>query len=182
VGIDTTRRLAVLPLAFFAVTTAVNIVDGTPAILLWLCNACNVLLAIGLAAPWPRAVWIATMWLVVSMPIWAVDAALYSGFEVHSFLTHVAAPLVGLYALRFVPKPPGLWWQALTFLAALQLVSRLVTPPAANVNAAFATYQPLARLVPSYPVYWLGTTCAFALALALSERVLARLASSRMLG
>jgi hypothetical protein len=176
------RLLAVLPLAFFAVSAVANLQAGTPVTLLWLCNVSNLLLAAGLAVPWPRATWIATLWLIVSMPIWAVDAALYNGFEAHSFLTHIAAPVVGLVALRRVAKPAGIWWQALVFLAALQVVSRLVAAPATNVNAAFATYTPFARLLPSYPLFWLVNTAAFALVLFPLERALARLAPSRMLG
>jgi hypothetical protein len=157
-----------LPLLFFAYAAAA----GPPRMLLWLCNVCNLLLAAGLLLPWPRATWIATLWLVVSMPIWFLDAWYRSGFELHSFLTHIAAPVIGLAALRPVPKPPRLWWQALAFLAALQLVTWAVLSPAGNVNSAFAVYAPFAGLAPNYPTYWVANTAVFAVALALLERML----------
>src|SRR5262249_14599356 len=156
-----------IPLAFFAYAA----VAGPPFMLFWLCNACNLLLAAGYLIPWPRAVWIATLWLVVSMPIWFLDAWFRSGFELHSFLTHIAAPLLGLARLRRIPRPsPGVWWQALAFLTALQLVTRVTIGPTGNVNSAFAVYEPFARFTSSYPLYWLVNTAAFAVALLALER------------
>jgi hypothetical protein len=168
------RAAALLPVGFYAWAVAVNLLDHTPANDLWLCNVLNLVLAAGLALAWPRGVALATLWLVVTVPIWAVDAALVSGFEVHSFATHFGALGLGLYAARRAPWPRGLWWQALVFLAGLQIVTRLVTPAAENVNAAFAPYGPLARLCPAYPAFWLANTATFAVALFAVERVVRR--------
>lgn len=115
------------------------------------------------------------------MPIWAADAWLYSGAELHSYFTHIVTTALGFAVLPQVPKSRGLWWQALLLLASLQIVTRLTTAPSDNVNSAWATWAPLAPLVPNHLIYWLGNAVLFAPLLAGLERLLERRTRKRLL-
>jgi hypothetical protein len=49
--------------------------------------------------------------------------------------------------------PRHAWWQAVLAFLALQQVCRWLTPPAANINLAFAVWQGWEARFPSYPAY-----------------------------
>lgn len=149
------RLLGLLPLAILGLAVAVNLHDGTPSTILWICNVCNGLLGVSLLLAWPRGIWIATLWLLAGLPLWLLDGFLTSRFEVHSFFTHFVTPALGLYALRRVPRPRHLWWQAVLFGIGLQLVSRALTPPSENVNLAFTSYHSLQGALPGFATSWI---------------------------
>jgi hypothetical protein len=164
------RALGLLPAAFFAAAAAHNLAAGTPQMLLWVCNLANVLLAVGLAAAWPLAIWIATLWLLLGVPLWGMDAIVSGELLAHSFFTHVAAAVVGVLALRRTPRPQrALWWRAVLFGIGGQLAARLLSAPADNINVAFAPYHALAGVFPPFPAGWALNIAAFALLMAALE-------------
>jgi hypothetical protein len=63
------------------------------------------------------------------------------------------AALGCLYGVRRLGLPSGAWWKAVPALIALILFCRLVTPPRANVNVAFAIYPGWEKVFPSHPIY-----------------------------
>lgn len=143
------RVLALLPASFVTLAAIMNARMGTLHDLVWVCNAMNVALAISLAAGSARGIWISTMWLCVGTPLWIVDAWTNHDFMFHSFLTHFAATGVGLYALRFTPRPRHIWWQAALAGIGLQLLSRALTAPEHNINVAWGLYTPLREVLPA---------------------------------
>jgi hypothetical protein len=173
------RLLALLPLAFFAFTAAHNVRAGTPHMLFWVCNVSNILLAVALAARWPRGIWIATLWVLSGTPLWILDAWLTRSFTVHSFFTHIVAAVIGILVLRRLPPPAprGLWWQAVLFGLGCQLLARLFTPAEANVNIAFATYHSMSHVLPGFAAGWLFSLTSFIVAMIALEIALRRIAS-----
>ena len=173
------RVLALLPFSFFLLAAFVNARAGTLHNLFWVCNVMNLVLAASLAARWPRGIWIATLWLLTGTPLWLWDAILTNVFDVHSFLTHVAAAGLGVWALFRTPRPRHLWWQAVLAAIALQLVTRALTPPETNVNVAFAAYGPVARALPGlaawYPLAWAVNIATFCVTMLVLDTALARI-------
>ena len=176
------RLLALFPASFFLLAALVNLRDGTLYNLVWVCNVMNVALAASLALAWARGIWIATLWILIGSPLWFLDASLTGVFDAHSFLTHVVAAGLGVWALFRTPHPRHLWWQALLVGFALQVITRQITPPEINVTIAFAAYAPIGRALPfltgSFAVAWAANIGAFAVMLFCLDTALARITKS----
>lgn len=129
----------------------------------------------GLLLRRPTLVAISTSWLVLGDILWAVDLLSGGVFYPTSLLTHVGGLAIGLLALRRSGWPEGTWWRALLALAALQQCTRLLTPPAANVNLAFSVYPGWEPLFPHYSAYWAALLLLAASSFRATEAALQRL-------
>ena len=118
-----------------------------------MCHVGTILVAVGLftGAPGPNAVGLA--WLVLGVGLWVLD--LLGGGELlpTSLLTHVGGPALGVYGVRRLGAPAGVWWRAVVGFAALQLLTRAITPAASNVNVAFRPWGGWETRFPSYLAY-----------------------------
>lgn len=169
------RWIGLLPLGFLSLAVAVNARSGTPETLLWICNVSNALLAIAIFAAWPRGLWAATLWLIVGMPLWFIDSWANHTLAPHSFLTHIVSAALGVWAVRRVPAPEGIWWQSLIYGVSLCGLARLLTAPEANVNLAYRVPGPTTELMPSFAVSWVVHTAALGAALWGVQKVLGKL-------
>ena len=165
------RLLGLLPLLFlgWALTTY-----ESPWQLLWICNLCNLAMAIGLLAGSRRIIGLATLWLVLAAPLWVWDMFVQQQAYPHSFFTHLVCPGIGLVLLRGRVLPTGLWKWALGFGVLAQAASRALTPAEFNINVSHATYEGLGGFLSNYAVYWAMTFIAIGAALLLVQRVLER--------
>ena len=145
--------------------------------LLWICNVSNLLLAAGLLSRSGTVTWVATLWLLVGMPLWLWDG-LTDAFASHSFVTHVGSATVGLLSLSALDKRRRVWWMALGYATALQWLSRAVTPPGPNVNSAHTVYRQLTGVFSSYPTYWVVSFIGLLVVFAVLERVVERVVST----
>ena len=134
-----------------------------PVSLLWMCHIAALLLAIGVLARVTIVVRIAAVWSIVVVPLWLIDVVV-NGAHPASILSHVAVPIVALFALRAHRGPalPSAAY-ALTLFVIVQQLCRMLTPPALNINVAHAPYA----VKMTYPTYWALTTAMLALVLAL---------------
>jgi hypothetical protein len=145
--------LGLLAVSFFVIHMASCAWAGRLAESLWACHVGAALVGMGLLGDWPRTTAIGILWLSVGTPLWLLDIASGAEFVPTSALTHVGGLAVALAALRRRSVPRHIWWQAVLALAALQQACRWWTPPAANVNAAFAVYPRFQAWFPSYGLY-----------------------------
>ena len=169
------RLLGILPLAFFTIR-AIEYVwfAGTPEQILWCCHVSNLLLGLGMLLNNPRSVRIASLWLLVGLPPWAIDMFITGLVTPVSILSHLGGSLVALYALQQA-RPTGRDWPAaLLFFVALQQLTRLLTVPGplTNVNVAHFAYGPLREALPDYTVYILLNTALAGLILLALDRML----------
>ena len=114
------------------------------------------------------------LWLSLGTPYWILDVSSGGEFIPTSVLTHIGGLGLGLHALRQQGIPRGAWWQALLAMIPLQLLSRLLTPRAANVNLAWDVYPGVAKLFPGYPLYWASNMLIAGLVYFLVYRLLQR--------
>ena len=82
--------------------------------------------------------------------------------------------VVAVIAVRNGGLPQGCWWRAWLCGAALQQLTRVVTEPSRNINAAFAVYERFSSLLGSYAAYLASLGLIAAVCLWSSELLIRR--------
>ena len=102
--------------------------------------------------------------LCMGAPLWFFDLLRGSEFLPTSLGTHVIGLAIGLYGVRVLGIERGTWWKASAFTVMLIVLSRMATPPASNVNLAFAIPPGMDRYFSGHLAYlavMIGITCAY---------------------
>ena len=155
------RLLGVLPLVFFLWTAYGYYRHGNEAELWWICNVSNIALGIGILAGLPALTWVATLWILMGIGPWILDGIQVSGFEAHSFFTHLGSAGIGLFAISRMPTRRRIWRLATLFFFAVQLATRLATGPKFNVNQVYEMHESFRALFTSYWGYYALNTIFF---------------------
>lgn len=158
------RRLpGFLPLAFFSAQAIHYWQINELGHMLWMCNIGNLLLALGLFFEEAILIRVAVIWIVPGVAVWFVYVVPTWGMlltgrlsyaelfgVLSSTLAHLGGFTVGTVALRRVGMDARAWLYAFIWYFVVQLLSRLVTPAAMNINLsqriqagweqAFSTY------------------------------------------
>lgn len=150
------KHLGLLAVSFYVIHGADLVMRGVPWDLLWACHVASLLVGLGCLAGSRRAVAVGLTWALFGLLMWTLDLATGGIFDPTSVLTHVGGPVAAVVALRNGEWPKGTWWQAAVAEAPLLLVTRLATPPAANVNLVFSIW-------PGWEQYFSGHTSYFCL-------------------
>ena len=169
------RLLGVLPLLFFLVQTIHYWRYGGMGNLLWMCNAGNVLLGVGLLLGHRELIRAAAIWTIPGLGIWIRYVLLASGFYFSTTLAHVGGIIVGLIALRRVRMDKLAWLYAFGWFLLTQLAARLFSAPELNVNVAHKIQTGWETLFNSYWKFWVVTTLTVAAVMWALGRVLALL-------
>ncbi len=185
-----TWPLGLLALGGFAIHGGGHLFRGTAHDVLWACTMANLLIGIGLIFPQRtqrvRLVAVGVLWLLVGNFTWAVDLILGGDFFYSSLLTHVGGLVLGGLGLHRLGYPSRAWIFATAGMVLLQLLCRVVTPPAANVNVAHQVYGFYRGIYGSYLQFWVASFFQTALAYFVLDwlltRIYRRLARSRSPG
>jgi hypothetical protein len=121
--------------------------------LLWFCHLAALAIGLGLLVRSPTLNAVGFLWLCVGTPCWLLYLASGGELVAGSVLTHGVGLAAGAVGLRRLGLPAGAWWKALVALAIVHALSRVVTPPAENVNLAFAVWSGWESWFPSHVVY-----------------------------
>lgn len=152
------RLLGLLPLVFFFLQAFHYWRINELGHVLWMCNIGNLLLAIGLFINRPRLIRVAVIWMIPGLAVWFVYVVLSWGIFLSSTLAHVGGMAVGMIALRRVRMDRSSWIYALAWYFAIQLLSRLITSAALNVNVAHAIDPAWRQTFNAYWKFWLVLT------------------------
>jgi hypothetical protein len=143
--------------------------------MLWACHVATLLMAIGFLVRAHRLVAAALVFHAgMGVVGWLLDVAAH-GTTPTSVLAHALPLVLGAIAVRERGVPRGSAAIAWLLWAALQPLSRLLTPPALDVNLAWSVWPPVARLFPNQAVY-----IAFNVLLAIPFLAAAQLALARV--
>jgi hypothetical protein len=140
-------------LGCYAIHAGFHILNGRPEEVLWMCHLGAAFVGIGLLSSSASTNGIGTLFLCVGTPLWVMYLAGGGEFYPTSCFPHIGGLAIGLYGVRRLGMLSGTWWKAVLALVALILICRLITPPRANVNVAFAIYPGWEKFFPSHPVY-----------------------------
>lgn len=171
----THRWLAVFPLIFFLLKVYQYRAPADQGQILWWCTISNLVLGLSLLTGSIRGAWIFSFMLILGTPIWLLDVWATGDFTIYSVFTHIVSPAIGIYCVRKLPVPGGIWWRGMLYYFFLMLISYVLTSPALNVNLAHDVY---AAAKPFIQNYWLYTAMNSVL-LASSLFVLERIARHR---
>jgi hypothetical protein len=163
------RALAIAAFACYAAHAAVHLSRGEPYDLLWGCHLAVVLVGAGLLASSPAINAVGLLWSCFGLPLWLLYTFTGGEFMPTAVLTHAGALVLGVFGVRLLGMPEGVWWKALAAYVALWGLTRLVTPPAVNINLAFRVHDGWEGSFPSYPIYFLTLLAAGAATFAIGE-------------
>jgi hypothetical protein len=147
------RKFGLAALACYAIHASFHVVNGRPEEALWMCHLGAALVGIGLLVSSATINGIGTLFLCVGTPLWLMYLAGGGEFYPTSSFPHLGGLAIGLYGVRRLGMPSATWCEAVVALISLILICRLITPPEANVNVAFATYPGWEKFFPSHAIY-----------------------------
>ena len=182
------RKLALLPLLAFLAQAIHYFQINELGHMLWMCNIGNLVLAIGMFRNQRILIRVAVMWMVPGLVVWSIyvvptwgmllsgDFSLTQLFAVFSStLAHVGGLSAGLIVLRRIGMDRWSWVYAFAWYVIMQVLSRLITPSAMNVNLAHRVQEGFQGAFNAYWKFWLVLTALVALFALLIEYVLWRL-------
>lgn len=159
------RRLGLITLGCFAVHAVGCYSRGVASDVLWACQIAVAVLGVGLIGRSPQWTGAACLGILLGTPLWLIDVLCGAELIPTSLGTHVGGFVVAVLTVRSTGLPRGSWWRTWLGGAALQQLTRVVTEPSRNINAAFEVYDRFQTVWNSYPAYLaaLGTTVALCL-------------------
>ena len=165
------RLLGFLPLIFFFAQAIHYWEIDELGHVLWMCNIGNLVLALGLFLGNPILIRVAVLWTIPGLIVWGIYVVPTWGMlltgkynlsqffgVVSSSLAHLGGISVGLIALRRVRMDRRAWLYAFAWYFVMQLVSRLLTSPAMNVNLSHRIQDGFEGAFGSYWKFWLVLT------------------------
>jgi hypothetical protein len=166
------RLLGILPLAFFFAQATHYWQIGELGQMLWMCNVGNLLLALGLFLEQAIMIRVAIIWIIPGLAVWflfyilplwgmlltgkIINAQLFGVLS--STLVHVGGFAIAMVVLRRVGMDDRAWFHAFIWYFIVQLISRLATPAAMNVNVSHAIQAGWEQTFNSYLKFWVVLT------------------------
>lgn len=165
------RFLGVLPLGFFLAQAIHYWQTNEFGHVLWMCNIGNLVLAIGLFLESTELIRVAIIWMVPGVAVWLLYVVPTWGMlmtgnfnfsqffgVVSSTLAHIGGMSVGLLVLRKVGMDRRAWVYAFIWYFVVQLLSRLLTPVALNINLSQRIQDGWEQTFNSYLKFWVALT------------------------
>jgi hypothetical protein len=149
------RWLGIWPLGFFLGHAIHYWREGGFGNMLFMCNAGNLLLAIGLFSGEKRMTRAAAIWTIPGLALWILFVLFVYPLVWASVFVHLGGIIVALLALRWVRVDRLAWLYAFIWYLVLQLAARLTTAPELNVNVAWRIQPGWEGAFSSYWKFWL---------------------------
>lgn len=182
------RLLGFLPLTFFLAQVIHYWQIKELGHVLWMCNIGNLLLAVGLLLEQRILIRVAVIWMVPGLGVWLAyvvptwgtlltgkATAIELFAVISSTLAHVGGLWVALVVARRIRMDRRAWLYAFAWYFVVQLVSRLFTPVALNVNLVYSIQPGWEQTFSSYLRFWMTLTALVGICLWLLGLLLKKL-------
>ena len=171
------RVLGLLGVAFFVSHATALALRQEASHALWSCHLANLVLAAGLALRRADLCSVSFLWLLIGLPMWAMDVTLGADVIPTTTLTHVGGFVLAVLGIRAYGFSRGAWWKAAAGMVALWGVARLLAPRSANVNFSGGAWYGWETDYVPYAVYVLGLLAAVSGIFRLAEWLIVRRAT-----
>jgi len=148
------RVIGALPIIMFIARLIQYIQVGAPDWIVASCHISNLMLGVGMIFGAPLLIRVATIWLIIGLPMWIIDAVVTRELWWSSIYSHVGGFLIGLYAIGKARATGRSWLPALIWFVLLQMVTRYTTAPELNINVAHFPYEMVKEWFTSYWAFW----------------------------
>lgn len=165
---------AALLVSFFVAHAIEAVLRHLPWDALWACHVSCLFLAAGALTSSGVLATIGLCWVVFGTPLWVIDLVSGSALYKTSVLTHLGGLALGVRIVRREGVPAGAWWKALLTMLGLVLLTRVLAPPATNVNLAFSVYPGFEKWFPTYGRYFVFMFVLNGVSFLLTEKVARR--------
>ncbi|MEP6569990.1 MAG: hypothetical protein ABJC10_09470 [Acidobacteriota bacterium] len=165
------RLLGILPLGFFSVQFIHYWQIDQLGHVFWMCNIGNLLLALGLFFEQAILIRVAALWMVPGVAVWFAYVVPTWGLlltgkftssellaVISSTLAHLGGFCVGMVVMRRIRMDSRAWFYAFIWYLVMQLISRLATPVALNVNVSQSVQAGWEQTFSNYWKFWLVLT------------------------
>lgn len=128
--------------------------EGLLPEVLWSCHPAALLVGFGLLLGWARGVEVGGLFLAgPGLVGYVIELAVARTTAWPSFVVHALGPLVFVMYVRRAGLRPSAKYLAGGYYYVMMACSRLLTPPALNINMAFGPYRAVAPYYGAWP--WL---------------------------
>jgi hypothetical protein len=111
------RMIGVLPVIIFIARLIQYTQIGTPDWILASCHISNLMVGVGMIFGAPLLIRVATIWLIIGLPMWILDAVVTQELWWSSIYSHVGGFLIGLYAIGKARATGRSWLPSLIWFA-----------------------------------------------------------------
>ena len=146
--------IGVLPFIIFFSRLIQYINLGTPDWIVTSCHVSTLLLGFGMVVGRMFMIRVASIWLVIGLPMWLIDAWVSREIWLASIYSHVGGFLLALYAMKRVRATGRSWFPSLIWFVLLQLMTRYTTRPELNINLAHHPYELFKDSFSNYWTFW----------------------------
>jgi hypothetical protein len=164
----------------YAIHAGYLIHSGNAHDAVWVCHISALVVGVGLIFRSALLNAAGLMCLSVGLPMWLLYLASGEPLMPTSPLTHILGLAIATAGMRQLGLPKRAWLVALSLVAALMVVSRLVTPAEANVNLAFGPMSGLSLWTAGGVAHWVFLLTQWALGLAVVQFAWSLLSAPRM--
>jgi hypothetical protein len=148
-------RLRVIGLLLIVAVLATTIIYYDMTNILWLCNISSLLAGVALLSGKPQSALVGATFMLLGGISWLLNLVINHAFDERvSYVTHFSFAFAAIYLFFQIRVARYLWVGCFCWYILSQVLSRLFTPPAENVNLAFSIWRGWNIIFSNFFSFW----------------------------
>jgi hypothetical protein len=172
-------HLRIIGTLLIVTVITVNLLFHNLTNIIWWCNISALLAGIALLCNMQQAALVGAAFMIIGLAGWFLNVVINHMFEnTLSYITHFSYACIAVYIFFRIPVDRYFWLRGFAWYLFCQLLSRLFTSPAENINLAFNIWPGWDQFFDNYLSFWLFITLSCAVFLLVLNRMLLKLATT----